>query len=390
MELDFNRDESQDAVAEVVVSLLERNTERDIELWPTLVDSGLLAVALPERFGGDDMGLLEVSAMLTELATDAVQVPALATLGLGVLPLVGNLPDALAEKIFPAVAKGAVLTAALHEPGAPFTTAPRTTAVTEGDSVRISGRKTAVPYADQAQWILVPTDAGLAVVDGDATGISRVESPTSAGFPEFSVQFDDVVIPAEQLLSVEIGVLHRLALASIGSVADGLLKGVLTLTAEHVRTRQQFGRPLAEFQAVAQEIADVYVVSRTLHVAAVSANWALATHLGSGPARSWTDGAGERSGGAEEGRTEPSGAAARRSEAEAIEHRVDDDLEVLAYAVASDLPAAMQTCHHLHGGIGVDVTHPLHRYYSQAKDIARWLGGESFRLDRLGARCSSI
>ncbi|WP_084525963.1 acyl-CoA dehydrogenase family protein [Nocardia vaccinii] len=388
--MDFDRDESQDAVAEVVVSLLERNTERDIELWPTLVDSGLLAVALPERFGGDDMGLLEVSAMLTELATDAVQVPALATLGLGVLPLIGNLPEALAEKIFPAVAKGAVLTAALHEPGAPFTTAPRTTAVAEGGSVRISGRKTAVPYADRAQWILVPTDAGLAVVDGDASGISRVESPTSAGFPEFSVQFDDVIIPAEQLLSVELAVLHRLALASIGSVADGLLKGVLTLTAEHVRTRQQFGRPLAEFQAVAQEIADVYVVSRTLHVAAVSANWALATHLGSGLARSWTDGAGERSGGAEEGRSEPSGAAARDAGGGVIEHRVDDDLEVLAYAVASDLPAAMQKCHHLHGGIGVDVTHPMHRYYSQAKDIARWLGGESFRLDRLGARCSSI
>ncbi|WP_067668310.1 acyl-CoA dehydrogenase family protein [Nocardia miyunensis] len=359
--MDFNRDESQDAVAEVVVSLLERNTERDIELWPTLVDSGLLAVPLPERFGGDDMGLLEVSAMLTELATDAVQVPALATLGLGVLPLVGNIPDTLAEKIFPAVIKGSVLTAALHEPGAPFTTQPKTTAVAEGASVRISGRKTAVPYADQAQWILVPTDAGLAVVDGDATGIGRVESPTSAGFPEFSVQFDDVIIPAEQLLPIGVAGLHRLALASIGSVADGLLKGVLTLTAEHLRTRQQFGRPLAEFQAVAQEIADVYVVSRTLHVAAVSANWALATHLGSGP-----------------------------SEAEAIEHRVDDDLEVLAYAVASDLPAAMQKCHHLHGGIGVDVTHPLHRYYSQAKDIARWLGGESFRLDRLGARCSSI
>lgn len=383
MELDFDRDESQDAVAEVVVSLLERNPQRDIELWPALVDSGLLAVALPERFGGDDMGLLEVSAMLTELATAAVQAPALATLGLGVLPLVGNLPDALAEKIFPAVAKGAVLTAALHEPGAPFTTAPKTTAVTEDDSVRICGRKTAVPYADQAQWLLTPTDAGLAVVDGDAAGLSRVQSPTSAGFPEFSVQFDDVTIPPGQLLSVELGALHRPALAAIGSVADGLLEGVLALTAEHVRTRQQFGRPLAEFQAVAQEIADVYVVSRTLHVAAVSANWALATYLGSGPARSWTDGA-------EEGRSEPSGADARDAGGGAIEHRVDDDLEVLAYAVASDLPAAMQKCHHLHGGIGVDVTHPMHRYYSQAKDIARWLGGESFRLDRLGARCSSI
>ncbi|MGF6887876.1 alkylation response protein AidB-like acyl-CoA dehydrogenase [Nocardia sp. GAS34] len=354
--MDFNRDESQDAVAEVVVSLLERNSARDIELWPTLIESGLLAVALPERFGGDGMGLLEVSAMLTELATDAVRTPALATLGFGALPLIDRTPDALAEKIFAAVAKGAVLTAALHEPGSPFTAEPQTVAVRDGDAVRVTGRKIAVPYAEQAQWMLVPTDSGIAVVDGDAQGITRTASPSSDGTPEFSVHFDQVAIPAEQLLPGGIAELHRLALASIGSVADGLLKGVLTLTAEHVRTRHQFGRPLAEFQAVAQEIADVYVVSRTLHAAALSANWALA----------------------------------QDDDSPAHRERIDDDLEVLAYAVASDLPAAMQRCHHLHGGIGVDVTHPLHRYYSQAKDLARWLGGASFRLDRLGARCSSI
>ncbi|WP_280269406.1 acyl-CoA dehydrogenase family protein [Nocardia wallacei] len=358
--MDFNRDESQDAVAEVVVSLLERNSARDSELWPAIVDSGLLAVALPERFGGDDMGLLEVSAMLTELATDAVQVPALATLGFGVLPLVGRIPDALAEKIFPAVSKGAVLTAALNEPGAPFAMKPETTAVADGAVARISGRKIAVPYADRAQWMLVPTDSGIAVVEADTPGVTLVASPASTGAPEFSVHLERAEIPAEQLLTEGSGSplladLHRLALASIGAVADGLLKGVLTLTAEHVRTRHQFGRPLAEFQAVAQQIGDVYVVSRTLHAAALSANWALA----------------------------------QQDQSPEHRERVDDDLDVLAYCVASDLPAAMQKCHHLHGGIGVDMTHPLHRYYSQAKDIARWLGGASFRLDRLGARCSS-
>ncbi|MEC3955449.1 acyl-CoA dehydrogenase family protein [Nocardia sp. CDC153] len=351
--MDFTRDESQDAVAEVVVSLLERESARDIALWPVISDSGLLAVPLPEKFGGDDMGLLEVSAMLTELATDAAQVPALATLGFGVLPLKAiGVPDALAEKLFPAVAQGAVLTAALHETGSPFTVKPETTAVSDGTVVRISGHKVAVPYAETARWILVPTDNGIAVVDGDAAGITRTANPTSDGVPEFSLRFDQVEIPAEQLLPDGLTELHRYALASLGAVADGLLKGVVALTAEHVRTRQQFGRALAEFQAVAQQIADVYVVSRTLHVAACSAAWALAQ---------------------EEPDTE----------------RIDDDLDVLAYSVASELPAAMQKCHHLHGGLGVDITHPLHRYYSQAKDIARWLGGESFRLDRLGARCSS-
>ncbi|MBF6332744.1 acyl-CoA dehydrogenase family protein [Nocardia transvalensis] len=353
--MDFDRDESQDAVAEVVVSLLERDSARDMSLWPALVDSGLLSVALPERFGGDEMGLLEVSTMLTELATDAAQVPALATLGFGVLPLLGGVPDALAERIFPAVAKGAILTAALNEPGAPFAVKPETVAVADGATVRITGHKVAVPYAGQAQWMLVPTDAGIAVVDTAAPGVTLLESPASTGAPEFSVHFDAAEIPAEQLLPDGIAALHRLALASIGSVADGLVKGALTLTAEHVRTRHQFGRPLAEFQAVAQQIADIYVVSRTLHAAAVSANWTLA------------------------------------QEDSSPEHqdRIDDDLDVLAYCVSSELPAALQKCHHLHGGIGVDVTHPLHRYYSQAKDIARWLGGASFRLDRLGARCSS-
>ncbi|MCM6772847.1 acyl-CoA/acyl-ACP dehydrogenase [Nocardia sp. CDC159] len=353
--MDFDYDESQDAVAEVVVSLLERDSARDMALWPAVVDSGLLLVALPERFGGDGMGLPEVCALLTELATDAVQVPALATLGLGVLPLLRTAPDALAERIFPAVAEGAVLTAALNEPGAPFAVKPETTAVAEGDTVRISGHKVAVPYAAQARWLLVPTDSGIAVVEADAPGVTLLETPASTGMPEFSVHLEDVRIPAGQLLPDGLGELHRLALACLGAVADGLVKGALALTAEHVRTRHQFGRPLAEFQAVAQQIADVYVTSRTLHVAAASANWALA-QLDPSPEH---------------------------------QERIDDDLDVLAYAVAAELPVAMQKCHHLHGGIGVDVTHPLHRYYSQAKDIARWLGGASFRLDRLGARCSS-
>ncbi|WP_194817031.1 acyl-CoA dehydrogenase family protein [Nocardia sp. XZ_19_385] len=353
--MDFTRDEGPDAVAEVVVSLLERESARDYALWPSLVDSGLLAVALPERFGGDDMGLPEISVMLTELATDAVAVPALPSLGFALLPLIAALPDKVADRVFPEVAKGAVLTVALSEPGAPFVVKPETTAVIEGDTARITGHKVAVPYAEEARWLLIPTNSGLALVDSDAQGLTRISSPVSGGMPECSVHLDEVVIPVEQLLPGGLADLHRIAVASIGSVADGLLRGALVLTAEHLRTRHQFNRPLAEFQAVAQQIADLYVVSRTLHVAAVSANWALA----------------------------------QQDPSPLHQERIDDDLEVLAYTVASELPAAMQKCHHLHGGIGVDVTHSMHRYYSQAKDIARWLGGASFRLDRLGARCSS-
>jgi hypothetical protein len=125
-------------------------------------------------------------------------------------------------------------------------------------------------------------------------------------------------------------------------VADGVFAGALNLTAEHVRKRHQFGKPLATFQAVAQQIADLYVVARTVHLASCAASYGFA----------------------------------------------DDDLDIAAYWVAAELPAALQTCHHLHGGLGVDVTYPLHRFYAQAKDLARLVGGASARLDRIGARCS--
>ncbi|NUP29243.1 MAG: acyl-CoA/acyl-ACP dehydrogenase [Nocardia sp.] len=354
--MDFNRDEAQEAGAVVVVGLLVREAARDAGLWPKLVATGLLSVALPEQYGGDDMGIDAVSVLLTELATDAVAAPALPTLGFGVLPLLGAVSEAVAAEVFPAVAEGAVLTAAISEPGAPLTTEPTTKAEVIGDEVRITGYKVAVPCADQARWLLVTTDSGVALVDAAAPGLALTPSSISGELAEFSVKLDGIVVPAERWLPDAGPRLHRFVLAAIGAAADGLLSGAVKLTAAHVGTRHQFNRPLAEFQAVAQQIADLYVVSRTLHVAAVAVNWALGQD-DSNPER---------------------------------QRRIDDDLNVLAYTVAAELPRAMQKCHHLHGGIGVDVTHSMHRYYSQSKDLARWLGGADLRLERLGAGCSSI
>jgi 3-oxo-4-pregnene-20-carboxyl-CoA dehydrogenase alpha subunit len=120
------------------------------------------------------------------------------------------------------------------------------------------------------------------------------------------------------------------------------LAAALALTTTYIGTREQFGRPLAAFQAVSQQVADVYVVARTLHLAALSACWRLET-----------------------GR-EAAG-----------------DLDVAAYWLAERAPAALRTCHHLHGGIGMDVTYPLHRYSSLIKDMVRFVGGADYRLDAL-------
>jgi alkylation response protein AidB-like acyl-CoA dehydrogenase len=141
--------------------------------------------------------------------------------------------------------------------------------------------------------------------------------------------------------------LNQLALAAIGAYAAGLVAGAVRLTADYVTNRHQFGRPLATFQTVAAQLAEVYISSRTMGLTATSVVWRLS-----------------------EGRD------------------ADEDLDIMAYWLTSQLPPAMQTCHHLHGGMGMDVTYPMHRYYSSVKDLTRLLGGPAHRLDLVGAQCT--
>ncbi|CAM2879927.1 acyl-CoA dehydrogenase family protein [Skermania piniformis] len=333
--MDFARDESQAAVAEVAVELVRRAP--GAALWPALVESGLLSAPLPARLGGDDLGLLGVCTLLYELARGAAEVPAQATLGLGVLPVLATARPEVADELLAGVATGAVLTAGLRQPGAGAPIRVETDAARG----RLFGRTVGVPYAAQAAAILLPTDLGLAVVGPTDQGVSCIPTRTSAGTPEATLVLDGA--RARHLIEADPAVLHRYRLATVGAVADGLLAGAIGLTAGHVRTRHQFGKPLATFQAVAQQIADVYVTGRTLHVGAQSAAWRLAEGL------------------------DP-----------------DDDLAVLGYWIAAEVPPALRICHHLHGGIGVDVDYPLHRYSSQVKDLVRGLGGPSARLAEVG------
>jgi 3-oxo-4-pregnene-20-carboxyl-CoA dehydrogenase alpha subunit len=141
--------------------------------------------------------------------------------------------------------------------------------------------------------------------------------------------------------------LNQLALAVTGAFAAGLVGGALRLTADYVGSRHQFGKPLSTFQTVAAQLAEVYIASRTITLASTSVIWRLS-----------------------EGRD------------------ADDDLDVLGYWLASQAPPVMQICHHLHGGMGMDITYPMARYYSTVKDLTRLLGGPSHRLDLVGAQCS--
>jgi 3-oxo-4-pregnene-20-carboxyl-CoA dehydrogenase alpha subunit len=340
--MDFDLSAEQQAVADVVTSVLARETG---SAWQALVSGGVTALAVPERVGGDGVGLPEVATVLTEVGRHGAITPALATLGLGVVPLLDLASDEQQDRFLADVAKGGVLSAALNEPGIALPDRPATTFV----HGRLSGTKVAVAYAEQAQWLLVTADSAVVMVSPKADGVQLVRIPTSNGSDEYTVTFADVAVPDNQVLTgAEPDRVNQLALAMIGAYADGLVAGALRLTADYVANRHQFGKPLSTFQTVAAQLAEVYIAARTIDLAAKSAAWRLA-----------------------EGRD------------------AADDLDVLGYWVTSQAPPAMQICHHLHGGMGMDITYPMHRYYSTIKDLTRLLGGPSHRLELVGALCSS-
>lgn len=336
--MDFTPAPEQQAVADVVNSVLDREST-----WEALVSGGVTALGVPDRLGGDGVGLPEIATALTEIGRHGTVSPALATLGLGLLPLLEMAGEDQQNRFLDGVAKGAILTAALNEPGTALPDRPATTL----SGGRLNGTKIAVPYASQASWMLVSTDTGIAVVSPAADGVRLTKTPNSAGGEEFAVTFSDVEVDSSAVLQDgNVQRLNQLVLAAVGAFAAGLVAGAVRLTADYVTNRHQFGRPLATFQSVSAQLADVYIASRTLALASTSVIWRLA-----------------------EGRD------------------AADDLDVLAYWLTSQAPPAMQTCHHLHGGMGMDVTYPMHRYYSSIKDVTRLLGGPAYRLDLVGAQC---
>ena len=334
--MDFSPDEGQQAVADVVTSALERDNG-----WEALVAGGVISFGLPERLGGDGLGLPEITTALTEIGRHGTVSPALATLGLGLVPLLDLASDEQQDRFLAGLAKGGMLSAALNEPGAALPDRPGTSL----SGGKLTGVKIGVPFAAQAEWLVITTDNGVVVVAPTASGVTLTKTPTATHSDEYVVEFDDVAVPdADVLAGAQPHRVNQLVLATTGAFAAGLVAGALRLTADYVAKREQFGRPLSTFQTVAAQLAEVYIASRTISLAATSVVWRLAEGLDA-----------------------------------------DDDLDVLGYWLTSQAPPVMQICHHLHGGMGMDITYPMDRYYSTIKDLTRLLGGPAHRLELVGA-----
>jgi acyl-CoA dehydrogenase len=352
--MDFGLTEEQTELAGLTRKIL---AERDAP-WGDLAAAGVLAAGLPPALGGAGLGLLEQCSVLIELGRSASSVPYLtsAVLGAGALAAFGTAAQQQ-RWVAPAGQGSVVLTAALAEEDGDDPRMPSARAERADGQWILSGVKTAVDAAPEADLFLVPctspdgvlvflvapSDAGVRVEPQQLTDVG------SAG----RVVLDGCVLPDDRVLGgVGDAVADWLvARATVGLCAmqSGVIERALELTAEHAKSRVAFGRPIGSFQAVTQRLADAFVDVEAVRLTMWQAAWLL-----SAGAPGSADGAA----------TEVATAKFWAAEAG---HRV------------------AHTAVHVHGGMGIDVTYPVHRYFVAAKRNEFALGGATVQLRRIGS-----
>ncbi|WP_029429754.1 acyl-CoA dehydrogenase family protein [Blastococcus sp. URHD0036] len=241
----------QDLVVETVRDLLGAHElfvltpERpwDEGLWKALVDTGLTGVGIAEEDGGSGGELADAVAIVRTLAAGAAAVP-------------------LAEQLL--VAAPALLAAGLPVPPVeqPVTVAvaPAVTAEPDGDGrFRLTGTVPAVPSADVATSVVVLVGGAggpvLAVLD--TAGLAVTSSANLAGEPRGTLTFDATPAAGARLSAEQAESFRaRYALARSVQIAAAL-EQVLSWTVQYAGERQQFGRPLAKFQAIQMELAEM-------------------------------------------------------------------------------------------------------------------------------------
>jgi alkylation response protein AidB-like acyl-CoA dehydrogenase len=241
--------------------------------WPGMLGPPAARPLLDAVFVVEEMGRALLPSPF--LPTAVVAVPLLAELATG----------AQQDRWVAAIAAGqAIATLALVEPG--WTDEWGTPALAvraDGEGFRLDGRKMFVPFAAQADLLLVVVRAedggpGIALVGAGAPGLAHERLTTLGGDPCYAVGFDGVRLGRDGLRAGAGPALARARLrGTVASLAyaAGAAERALEMTVEYARTRVQFGRPIGSFQAVAHRCVDMRTDLDALRYLVYQAAWTL-------------------------------------------------------------------------------------------------------------------
>lgn len=333
--MDFTPTEEQTAARDLAARIFgdlsthERlaaaGTGTDAELWKALCAAGLTAAV-------EEIGLLGLVLLLEEQGRTTAQVPFAVGCVYGVLAVGRHGTRAQRARLLPALRDGsAVATGAL----------PAGAAVRADGDGRLTGTVAWVPWLRDATHVLVPdADRALWLVRTAGAGTARVE--TTAPWAAARLTLDGT--PGERLgghgAYEDVLAAARTAFAGLQA---GVCAGALARAVAHTSVREQFGRPLATHQAVQLRAADAYMDTEAIRVTAYEAAW-----------------------------------------------RFDEGLPCATHALTAAWWASeagkrvVHTGQHLHGGIGADLGHPVHRHFLWGRQLDAHLGGGPRLLDELG------
>jgi hypothetical protein len=326
----------------------------DRALWTRLAEADLLSLLLSAQYGGAGLDAIALCLVLRESAKVLARVPLLETsAAAAAVQAYGG--EELKSALLTRAGRGeAVLTVAAngrtgHDPAELAVTARQ-----EGDWWVLDGVQTAVPWAHTADFVVVPAHTTadrtlLAVVPRIHQGVELGEQISTTGERLDELRLESARIPAHDVIDVD-GAwewLRELLTTGTCALALGLGERVLAMTSEYTGKREQFGHPVATFQAVAVQAADRYIDLRAMEATLWQAAWRIASGApGVLPA--------------------------------------SGDVAVAKIWASEGVRRVVQTAQHLHGGFGADVEYPLHRYHAWAKHLELQLGPAAAHEEALG------
>lgn len=285
--MDFSLTDEQASLADMVNRLFEqehdpqtrRKLAADVNfvpatIWPKMAELGLLGLFVPETLGGMAGTELHDSATAMHLVAKSVgrhlvAEPFISTavVAASLIAEVGS--PQLQASFLPGLAEGRVRTAVAAGPWTEGEQATAPKAVRRSDGAyRLEGHTSAID-ANNAQWLVVPAwvqaagGLALCLISADGPEVIVQRGRTLDGTEVVRIELQGVAVPGEQIIAQpEHGggawrrALHR-GIAALMAEAVGAMERLLEMTVDYMKTRKQFGRPLADFQALRHYLADM-------------------------------------------------------------------------------------------------------------------------------------
>ncbi|MFA5121050.1 acyl-CoA dehydrogenase family protein [Zavarzinia sp.] len=348
------RDAARAFLGEQVTSTHVRRVMAEAEgydraLWAEVVALGWTGLIAGEEAGGSGLGFVELAILCEEMGRVLYPSPFEAT-----VVLAANLLSALGETQHLAALAAGDVTATLAGPNAQG----QVTFVADGGGYSLTGSLRHVPDGARADLLLVAAEGtdgrtALFAVPGETPGLTRRALPTMDQTRRLAeIEMAGLRLPAGALVSADAGAALTLALdraaAMMAAFAVGAAERCLEMTVDYTKGRVQFGRPVASFQAVKHQCADMALAVETARSAAY---WAACVADETGP---------------------------------------NGDLSALARAASGAKSWCSRayfdcaaTAIQLHGGVGFTWEYDVHLYFKNARAIEQVLGDPAFHRERV-------